>query len=86
MNPLATTVHGHPRTPHHQVSLKVANKQIKLIIAKLEREAIQNKKVFGIATTILEIGISLPTYRSQKALHGIIAREFHLQSHKDAMK
>jgi hypothetical protein len=38
--------------------------------------------------TILEIGISFPTLveRREKALHASIAREFHSEGHKDAMK
>jgi hypothetical protein len=38
--------------------------------------------------TILEIDISFPTLvdRSEKALHGSIAREFHSQGHRDMMK
>jgi hypothetical protein len=35
--------------------------------------------------TILEIGISFPTLvdRREKALHGSIAREFHLEGHRE---
>jgi hypothetical protein len=38
--------------------------------------------------TILEIDISFPTLadRSKKALHDSIAKEYHLEGHRDATK
>jgi hypothetical protein len=44
--------------------------------------------VFGMAMTILEIGIYFPTlvYRREKTLHNSIAREFCSEGHRDRTK